>query len=104
MEGGVAALKNTNKTPVAFGVKWRTKSGFQESAVQGGPCCQESTVGICRPAMEWASSKPMKYRRFGRTGIQMPVFSCGGMRYQQSWSDIPWDQVPAAGQANLDCW
>ena len=31
----------------------------------------------------------------------MPVFSCGGMRYQQSWSDIPWDQVPAAGQANL---
>ena len=52
--------------------------------------------------MEWASSKPMKYRRFGRTGIQMPVFSCGGMRYQQSWSDIPWDQVPAAGQANLE--
>ena len=32
----------------------------------------------------------------------MPVFSCGGMRYQQSWSDIPWDQVPAAGQANLE--
>jgi predicted aldo/keto reductase-like oxidoreductase len=44
----------------------------------------------------------MKYRRFGRTGIRMPVFSCGGMRYQQSWSDIPWDQVPAAGQANLE--
>jgi hypothetical protein len=44
----------------------------------------------------------MKYRRFGRTGIQIPVFSCGGMRYQQSWSDIPWDQVPAAGQANLE--
>jgi len=32
----------------------------------------------------------------------MPVFSCGGMRYQQSWSDIPWDQVTAAGQANLE--
>ena len=32
----------------------------------------------------------------------MPVFSCGGMRYQQSWSDIPWDQVPSAGQANLE--
>lgn len=44
----------------------------------------------------------MKYRRFGRTGIHIPVFSCGGMRYQQSWSDIPWDQVPAAGQANLE--
>jgi len=32
----------------------------------------------------------------------MPVFSCGGMRYQQSWSDIPWDQVPNEGQANLE--
>ena len=32
----------------------------------------------------------------------MPVFSCGGMRYQQSWSDIPWDQVPGAGQRNLE--
>lgn len=29
----------------------------------------------------------MLYRRFGRTGIWMPVFSCGGMRYQQSWND-----------------
>lgn len=44
----------------------------------------------------------MKYRRFGRTNLSMPVFSCGGMRYQQSWSDIPWDQVPKEGQANLE--
>ena len=28
-------------------------------------------------------------RRFGRTELQMPVFSCGGMRYQQSWKDVP---------------
>ena len=28
----------------------------------------------------------MIYRRFGRTELQMPVFSCGGMRYQQSWT------------------
>jgi predicted aldo/keto reductase-like oxidoreductase len=44
----------------------------------------------------------MRYRRFGRTNLQMPVFSCGGMRYQQSWSDVPWDQVDQAGQANLE--
>jgi predicted aldo/keto reductase-like oxidoreductase len=25
------------------------------------------------------------YRRFGRTGIQVSAFSCGGMRAQQSW-------------------
>lgn len=29
----------------------------------------------------------MLYRRFGRTELQMPVFSCGGMRYQHSWQD-----------------
>ena len=44
----------------------------------------------------------MRYRRFGRTNLPMPVFSCGGMRYQQSWSDVPWDQVDQAGQANLE--
>lgn len=43
----------------------------------------------------------MKYRRFGRTNLQIPVFSCGGMRYQQSWSDIAWDQVPKEGQENI---
>ena len=28
----------------------------------------------------------MLYRRFGRTELPMPVLSCGGMRFQQSWS------------------
>lgn len=42
----------------------------------------------------------MIYRRFGRTELQIPVFSCGGMRFQQSWSaDKP---VSAASQNNLD--
>jgi predicted aldo/keto reductase-like oxidoreductase len=39
------------------------------------------------------------YRRFGRTELQMPVFSCGGMRYQQSWNRSA--RVTAASQANL---
>jgi predicted aldo/keto reductase-like oxidoreductase len=39
-------------------------------------------------------------RRFGRTGLQMSVFSCGGMRYQQSWTrDVT---VTAASQRNLE--
>ena len=29
--------------------------------------------------------KPMISRRFGRTELKMPILSCGGMRYQQSW-------------------
>ena len=28
----------------------------------------------------------MRYRRFGRTNLDMPVISCGGMRYQESWT------------------
>ncbi|MEN9244468.1 MAG: aldo/keto reductase [Gloeomargarita sp. DG02_4_bins_56] len=43
----------------------------------------------------------MQYRRFGRTELPMPVFSCGGMRYQYQWQDLPPDQIPAAQQANL---
>jgi len=39
------------------------------------------------------------YRRFGRTGIQLSVFSCGGMRAQQSWSRAA--KVSEASQANL---
>lgn len=44
----------------------------------------------------------MKTRRFGRTELQMPVFSCGGMRYQKSWSDDPLDSIPADNQENLE--
>jgi predicted aldo/keto reductase-like oxidoreductase len=44
----------------------------------------------------------MLYRRFGRTEIAMPVFSCGGMRYQHKWQDVPLSEVPAENQRNLD--
>jgi len=32
----------------------------------------------------------------------MPVFSCGGMRYQHSWNDVKPEEIPADGQANLE--
>lgn len=41
-------------------------------------------------------------RRFGRTELAMPVFSCGGMRYQHSWQDLPADAIPADNQRNLE--
>lgn len=44
----------------------------------------------------------MIYRRFGRTDLQMPVFSCGGMRYQFKWQDVPLEEVPPENQANLE--
>ena len=45
---------------------------------------------------------PMHYRKFGRTNLQMPVISCGGMRYQHAWKDVEPSEVPAANQANLE--
>ncbi|MGB7415514.1 MAG: aldo/keto reductase [Thermosynechococcaceae cyanobacterium] len=44
----------------------------------------------------------MQYRRFGRTELQMPVFSCGGMRYQYSWKDSEADSITQANQDNLE--
>ena len=44
----------------------------------------------------------MLYRRFGRTNLQMPVFSCGGMRYQYKWQDTPLAEIPPDNQANLE--
>src|SRR5262249_50732555 len=42
------------------------------------------------------------YRRFGKTNLQMPFFSCGGMRYQHKWNDVPLSEVPPDNQANLE--
>jgi len=44
----------------------------------------------------------MKYRRFGRTGLMMPVLSCGGMRYQFKWQDVDFTEIPSENQANLE--
>jgi predicted aldo/keto reductase-like oxidoreductase len=44
----------------------------------------------------------MQYRRFGRTELQMPVFSCGGMRYQYQWQDLPQKDIPEENQHNVE--
>lgn len=44
----------------------------------------------------------MRYRRFGRTELQMPVLSCGGMRFQFKWQDVAPADVPHDNQANLE--
>lgn len=40
-------------------------------------------------------------RRFGRTEISMPILSLGGMRFQQSWKDLPVDQIKSESQVLL---
>jgi uncharacterized protein len=44
----------------------------------------------------------MKYRRFGRTELAMPVISCGGMRYQFKWQDVKPNEVPRDNQENVE--
>lgn len=44
----------------------------------------------------------MQYRRFGRTELSMPVFSCGGMRFQQNWEDMEPDKIQPAEQQRLE--
>ena len=41
-------------------------------------------------------------RRFGRTGLQMPVLTCGGMRFQHRWEENPPQPIPPENQANLE--
>ena len=44
----------------------------------------------------------MKYRRFGRTELAVPVLSCGGMRYQHKWQDVDPSEIPRENQENLE--
>lgn len=53
------------------------------------------------PLAYQATSAMIPTRRFGRTELSMPVLSMGGMRFQQSWTDLPGDQISAESQANL---
>jgi predicted aldo/keto reductase-like oxidoreductase len=48
-----------------------------------------------------AAPAPLPTRRFGRTGLAMPVLSLGGMRFQQSWSDLAPEAIEPSSQANL---
>ncbi|MCP9790246.1 aldo/keto reductase [Vulcanococcus limneticus Candia 3F8] len=56
---------------------------------------------MASPVPPGAGPGPLPTRRFGRTELAMPVLSLGGMRFQQSWSDLPADQITAESQANL---
>jgi predicted aldo/keto reductase-like oxidoreductase len=44
----------------------------------------------------------VRYRRFGKTELQMPVLTCGGMRYQFKWQDVPPGEIPSDNQTNLE--
>ena len=39
---------------------------------------------LAAASVDSASAEPIPVRRFGRTGLAMPLLSLGGMRFQQS--------------------
>ena len=41
-------------------------------------------------------------RRFGRTELEIPLLSLGGMRFQQSWTDLSADEITSASQTQLE--
>lgn len=41
-------------------------------------------------------------KRFGRTEVEMPVLTCGGMRYQQGWDDLEPNKIDPKVQQNLE--
>jgi predicted aldo/keto reductase-like oxidoreductase len=44
----------------------------------------------------------MLYRGFGSTELQIPLFSCGGMRHQFKWQDVRPEKIPQDNQENLE--
>src|SRR5438552_952429 len=63
---------------------------------------QISSKHVAPGATARAYFAAMKYRRFGRTELAMPVLSCGGMRYQFKWQDVKPNEIPPENQANLE--
>ncbi|MDX2470219.1 MAG: aldo/keto reductase [SAR324 cluster bacterium] len=41
-------------------------------------------------------------KRFGKTEVQMPLITMGGMRFQESWQDIPEKEITKKCQDNLE--
>ena len=42
----------------------------------------------------------MHYRRYGRTELEMPVLTCGGMRFQKAWT--PDADIDEENQQNVE--
>ena len=41
-------------------------------------------------------------RRFGRTNLNMPVLSLGGMRFQKSWDELKFSEISRKEQNKVE--
>ena len=44
----------------------------------------------------------MQYRRFGRTNLEIPILSLGGMRFQKSWNQLDFSEVSFEEQNKVE--
>ena len=44
----------------------------------------------------------MQYRRFGRTNLNMPILSLGGMRFQKSWDQLDFSEISYEEQNKVE--
>ena len=44
----------------------------------------------------------MQYRRFGRTNLNIPVLSLGGMRFQKSWDQLDFSEISCEEQNKVE--
>jgi len=44
----------------------------------------------------------MQYRRFGRTNLEIPILSLGGMRFQKSWDQLDFSEVSYEEQNKVE--
>ncbi len=44
----------------------------------------------------------LPFRRFGRTNLEMPILSLGGMRFQKSWDDMKFSEISLNDQKKVE--
>ena len=44
----------------------------------------------------------MQYRRFGRTNLNIPILSLGGMRFQKSWDQLDFSKISIKEQTKVE--
>ena len=44
----------------------------------------------------------LPFRRFGRTNLEMPVLSLGGMRFQKSWDEMKFSEISRNDQIKVE--
>jgi predicted aldo/keto reductase-like oxidoreductase len=79
----------------------RELSSQRGETILGARRAIQAACWVADRRLEWHTS-PVRYRRFGKTELQMPVISCGGMRFQYKWQDVDPAEVPTENQANLE--